>query len=198
MAIDFTLSTDVQNPSGKVRLVTSLELYAQVPDANGTYYSTPIGMAQKMNIQENRHIDYNFVIGNKNPSRCRDLIPGPVIQSTIEMSMVSLYVTNGIGLFTTPNPQSTAVAPALPYNTRPFNIVERWLNPSTGNTLYEMIYTGCYIERYTMPRDMTSGQIIKVVEDMTVHFKDIVYVPSSDFESDVAGGTLGNPFIAQP
>lgn len=197
MAIDFTFSADVLNPDGKVRLITSLELYAQVPDATGTYYSTPIGMAQKMDISEQREVIYNFVIGNKNPSRCRDLIPGPVRQSTATLSMVSLYVANGIGLFTTPNPSSTAVSPALPYNTRPFNIAERWINPSTGNTLYEIIYTGCYISQYTMNRNMTDADL-RVMEDMTVHFKDIVYVPSSNFQSDVAGGTLGNPFNTQP
>ena len=117
--IDFTFATDVLNPDGKVRLITSLELYAQVPDTDGTYYSTPIGMAQRMDISEQRNIVYNFVIGNKNPSRCRDLIPGPVIQSTIQLDMVSLYTVNGIGLFTVPNPQTSAVAPALPYNTPP-------------------------------------------------------------------------------
>lgn len=191
--IDFTFATDVLNPDGKVRLVTSLELYAQVPDANGVYYSTPIGMAKKMDVAEQRDIDYNFVIGNKNPSRCRDLIPGPVSRSTIELNMVSLYVVNGIGLFTVPNPSTSAVAPALPYNTRPFNIVERWLNPSTGNTLYEMMYTGCYISNYSMPKSMQSNDI-KVMENMTVHFKDIVYVPAATFEADIAGGTLGNPF----
>lgn len=196
--IDFTFATDVLNPDGKVRLITSLELYAQVPDTDGTYYSTPIGMAQRMDISEQRNIVYNFVIGNKNPSRCRDLIPGPVIQSTIQLDMVSLYTVNGIGLFTVPNPQTSAVAPALPYNTRPFNIVERWLNPSTGNTLYEMMYTGCYIANYTMPRQMQGGQDIRVMENMQVHFKDIVYVPAATFESDIAGGTLGNPFTQQP
>lgn len=192
--IDFTFATDVLNPDGKVRLVTSLELYAQVPDANGVYYSTPIGMAKRMDVSEQRPMDYNFVIGNKNPSRCRDLIPGPVTQSTISLDMVSLYVVNGIGLFTVPNPSASAVAPALPYNTRPFNIVERWLNPSTGNTLYEMMYTGCYIERYSMPKSLQSTNDIKVMENMTVHFKDIVYVPAATFEADIAGGTLGNPF----
>lgn len=197
MAIDFTFATDVLNPDGKVRLITSLELYAQVPDASGTYYSTPIGMAQSMDINENRNIVYNFVIGNKNPSRCRDLIPGPVTSSTVHLNMVSLYVCNGIGLFTTPNPSSTAVSPALPYNTRPFNIAERWINPSTGNTLYEIIYTGCYIRSYNMNRRMDQ-QDIRVMEDMNVDFKDIVYVPSSNFQSDVAGGTLGNPFNTQP
>ena len=196
--IDFTFATDVLNPDGKVRLVTSLELYAQVPAADGTYYSTPVGMAQRMNITEQRNITYNFVIGNKNPSRCRDLIPGPVLQSTIDLDMVSLYVVNVIGLFTVPNPTSQAVAPALPYNTRPFNIVERWINPSTGHTLYEMMYTGCYIESYSMPREMVSGSDIRVTENMKVHFKDIVYVPSAEFPSDISGGTLGNPFVQQP
>lgn len=196
--IDFTFATDVLNPDGKVRLITSLELYVQVPAADGTYYSTPVGMAQQMDIHEHRNVVYNFVIGNKNPSRCRDLIPGPVDNSTITLKMVSLYTVNGIGLFTTPKPTSSAVAPALPYNTRPFNIAERWLNPSTGHTLYEMLYTGCYIEQYDMPRQMDSGSDIRVTENMTVHFKDIVYVPSSDFEADIAGGTLGNPFIQQP
>ena len=192
--IDFTYATDVLNPNGKVRLVTSLELYAQVPDSSGTYYSVPVGMAQKFDVEERREITYNFVIGNKNPSRVRDLIPGPVNNSTIRIGMVSLYSVNGIGLFTIPNPTSRAVAPALPYNTRPFNLTERWLNPSTGNTLYEISYTGCYIENYSTPKTMDSGRDIRVIEDMTVHFKDIVYVPASTFDQDIAGGTLGNPF----
>lgn len=191
--IDFTFATDVLNPEGKVRLVTSLELFVRVPDSTGTYYSTPVGMAQKMDVREQREIVYNFVIGNKNPSRCRDLIPGPVRSSTIALDMVSLYTANGIGLLTVANPTSTAVAPALPYNTKPFDLVERWLNPSTGHTLYEMIYTGCYIRDYSMPKAMNESDI-RVVESMNVDFKDIVYVPSSDFEADVAGGTLGNPF----
>ncbi len=191
--IDFTFATDVLNPDGKVRVVTSLELFARVPDRNGNYYQVPVGMAQSMDVNERRHIDYNFVIGNKNPSRVRDLIPGPVNNSTIRLDMVSLYQVNGIGLFTTPNPTSIAFAPALPYNVRPFDIGERWINPSTGHTLYELIYTGCYIENVDTPKKM-DGSVIKVMENMTVHFKDITYVPSSDFEADVAGGTLGNPF----
>lgn len=192
--IDFTFATDVLNPNGKVRLITSCELEVKVPDANGVYYSTPIGMAQRMDVSETRNVTYNFVIGNKNPSRCRDLIPGPVTQSTIQLDMVSLYSVNGIGLFTVPHPTTTAVAPALPYNTRPFSVVERWINPSTGHTLYEISYEGCYISNYTMPKNMNSGSDIRVMENMTVHFKDIVYVPQADFEADAAGGTLGNPF----
>lgn len=197
MAIDFTFATDVLNPQGKVRVVTSLELFARVPDANGNYYQVPVGMAQSMNVDESRHIDYNFVIGNTNPSRVRDLIPGPVNSSTIQLNMVSLYQTNGIGLFTVPNPTAIAFAPAVPYNTRPFDIGERWINPSTGHTLYELIYTGCYIESASTPKAIEGGQPIKVVETIKVHFKDIAYVPSSDFASDVAGGTLGNPFAQQ-
>ena len=192
--IDFTFATDVLNPDGKVRLVTSLELFARVPDASGNYYQVPVGMAQRMDVNERRNVVYNFVIGNKNPSRVRDLIPGPVINSTIQLDMVSLYVVNGIGLFTVPNPSAIAFAPALPYNTRPFDVGERWINPSTGHTLYELIYTGCYIESVDTPKQMTDGNDIRVVENMTVHFKDITYVPSSDFEADAAGGTLGNPF----
>jgi len=191
--IDFTFATDVLNPEGKVRLVTSLELFVRVPDSTGTYYSTPVGMAQNFDVNETRNIVYNFVIGNRNPSRCRDLIPGPVNSSTIALHMVSLYQVNGIGLFTTPHPTDKAIAPALPYNKRPFDLVERWLNPSTGHTLYEIIYTGCYIRNYTMPKSMNE-QDIRVVEQMNVDFKDIVYVPSSDFDGDIAGGTLGNPF----
>lgn len=191
--IDFTFATDVLNPDGKVRLVTSLELFARVPDASGNYYQVPVGMAKQMDVTERRNIDYNFVIGNKNPSRVRDLIPGPVNNSTITLHMVSLYQVNGIGLFTVPNPKTIAFAPALPYNTRPFDVGERWINPSTGVTLYELIYTGCYIENVNTPKRM-DGNDIKVVEDMTIHFKDITYVPSSEFESEVAGGTLGNPF----
>lgn len=194
--IDFTFATDVLNPEGKVRLVTSLELFVRVPDATGTYYSTPVGMAQKIDVSEERNIVYNFVIGNRNPSRCRDLIPGPVTSSTLSLDMVSLYQVNGIGLFTVPQPTDKAIAPALPYNKRPFDLVERWLNPSTGHTLYEIIYTGCYIRNYTMPKSMNDGSDIRVVENMNVDFKDIVYVPSSDFDADIAGGTLGNPFQA--
>lgn len=192
--IDFTFATDVLNPDGKVRLVTSLELFARVPDASGNYYQVPVGMAQRMDVNERRNVVYNFVIGNKNPSRVRDLIPGPVNNSTIQLDMVSLYVVNGIGLFTVPNPSAIAFAPALPHNTRPFDVGERWINPSTGHTLYELIYTGCYIESVDTPKQMTDGNDIRVVENMTVHFKDITYVPSSDFEADAAGGTLGNPF----
>lgn len=193
MAIDFTFATDVLNPDGKVRLVTSLELFARVPDSNGNYYQVPVGMARRMDVHESRNVEYNFVIGNKNPSRVRDLIPGPVNNSTITLEMVSLYQVNGIGLFTVPNPTAIALSPAVPYNTRPFDVGERWLNPSTGHTLYELIYTGCYIESVDTPKQM-DGQDIRVVENMTVHFKDITFVPSSDFEADVAGGTLGNPF----
>lgn len=193
--IDFTFATDVLNPDGKVRLVTSLELFVKVPDASGTYYRTPVGMAQNFDVNETRNIVYNFVIGNKNPSRCRDLIPGPVNSSTISLHMVSLYQVNGIGLFTVPNPTDRALAPALPYNKRPFDLVERWLNPSTGHTLYEIVYTGCYIRNYTTPKSMNE-QDIRVVENMNVDFKDIVFVPSSEgyLDEDIAGGTLGNPF----
>lgn len=191
--IDFTYATDVLNPEGKVQLVTSLELFVRVPDASGTYYSTPVGMAQDFNVDETRNVVYNFVIGNRNPSRARDLIPGPVTTSTIRLKMVSLYVMNGIGLFTTPNPAAMAFAPALPQNTRPFDLVERWINPSTGHTLYEILYTGCFINHCSSPKAM-NGSDIRVIHDMSVTFKDILYVPSSDLQSDIAGGTLGNPF----
>ena len=193
MAIDFKFATDVLNPDGKVRLITSLELYAKVYDSTGKGYSVPVGMAQQFTVNETRNVTYNYVIGNKSPSRCRDLIPGPVTQSTIRLDMVTLYSVNGIGLFTIPNPSASAVAPALPYNTRPFDLVERWLNPSTGNTLYEISYTGCYISNYDSPKQM-NAQDIRVMENMTVYFKDIVYVPADTFQQDLAGGTLGNPF----
>ena len=192
--IDFKFAADVLNPNGKVRVVTALELYAQVPDADGVYYSVPVGMAQNIDISERREITYNFVIGNKNPSRVRDLIPGPVTSSTIRLNMVSLFSVNGIGLFSIPNPKDRAIAPALPYNTRPFNLVERWLNPSTGNTLYEVSYTGCYIRDYSAPKSIDGGRDIRVIENMDIDFKDIVYVPAATFDTDIASGTLGNPF----
>lgn len=191
--IDFTYATDVLNPDGKVRLITSLEIYAQVQDATGTYYSVPVGMAQNFDTNERRNIVYNWVIGNKNPSRARDLIPGVVDASTINVNFVTLYVVNGIGLFTIPNPKNKAIAPALPYNTRPFNVVERWLNPSTGNTLYELQYTGCYISECRSNKKMEANDL-RVMEDLTIYFKDIVYVPAGTFDQDIAGGTLGNPF----
>lgn len=192
--IDFKFATDPLNPDGKVKVVTSLELYAKVPDSNGTYYSVPVGMAQSIDVDESRSVQYNFVIGNKNPSRCRDLIPGPVTKSTLRIGMVTLYSVNGIGLFTIPNPSASAVAPALPYNTRPFDVVERWLNPSTGNTLYEISYTGCYINNYSAPKSIANASDIRVIETLNIDFKDIVYVPAATFEQDLAGGTLGNPF----
>jgi hypothetical protein len=190
--IDFTYSADVLNPDGKVKLITSLELYAQVPDSTGKYYSVPVGMAQQFDVSEQRTITYNFVIGNKNPSRCRDLIPCPVSQSTITLHMVSMYQVNGIGLLSTPNPTATAFKPALPQNVRPFNLVERWLNPSTGNTLYEIVYTGCYIASCSTPKTMNQNEI-RVIENMNIHFKDIQLTPGM-LDQDVSGGTLGNPF----
>lgn len=192
--IDFKFATDVLNPDGKVKVVTALELYAKVPDSSGTYYSVPVGMAQNIDVDESRSVTYNFVIGNKNPSRCRDLIPGPVTKSTLRLGMVTLFSVNGIGLFTVPDPKASAMAPALPYNTRPFDLVERWLNPSTGNTLYEISYTGCYINSYSSPKSIANASDIRVIETLNIDFKDIVYVPAATFEQDLAGGTLGNPF----
>ena len=191
--IDFTYATDVLNPNGKVRVITSLELYAQVPDSTGKIYSVPVGMAQNFDIDESRNVVYNFVIGNKNPSRARDLIPGVVDQSTIGIKFVTLYSVNGIGLFTQPNPSSKALAPAVPYNTRPFNLVERWLNPSTGNTLYEIQYTGCYIASCRSSRQMDARDL-RIMEDLTVHFKDVELIEAPTFSQDIASGTLGNPF----
>ena len=200
MSIDFTFATDVLNPEGKVRLVTSLELEAQVLDDTGEVaYSVPVGMAQRMDVDESRNVEYNFVIGNRNPSRARDLIPGPVNKSTIRLEMVSLYSTNGIGLFV-PNKQGgsitrptlTAFAPALPYNTRPFNVCERWLNPTTGHTLYTISYTGCYIENISTPKQM-DGNDIRVTESIDVVFKDVMWSIDKLIE-DAQGGSLGNPF----
>jgi len=202
MSIDFTFATDVLNPQGKVRLVTSLEIEAQILGDNGDVaYSVPVGMAQSMDVDESRSVEYNFVIGNKNPSRARDLIPGPVNKSTIRLEMVSLYSTNGIGLFVPhrdskddpiTRPTITAFAPALPYNTRPFNLCERWFNPTTGNTLYTIVYTGCFIESMSTPKKMSESDI-RVIESMDVVFKDITW-SIDKLNEDATNGSLGNPF----
>ena len=194
MAIDFTFATDVLNPDGKVRLITSLELFVRTPDDKGEYKQyTPVGLAQSMDVNEDRNIVYNFVIGNKNPARCRDLIPGPVTSSTIALNMVTLYQVNGVGLLSVHNPTTKAINPGLPYNKRPFELVERWFNPTSGKTLYEIIYTGCYIRNYSSPKTM-DGNDIRVFENMNVDFKDLYFVASDDFDSEIASGTLGQPF----
>jgi len=196
MAIDFTYATNVLNSKGKLRLITSLELYARVPDLTDPElkYEVPVGMAQQFDVNESRQVIYNFVIGNTNPARCRDLVPGAIQRSTVQLHFVSLYTTNGIGLFVTPNPTKYAFSPSVPDNTRPFDLVERWMDASTGLTVYEIIYKNCYIEQYTAPKNMTTGADLRVVENMTIHYQDVSFVPASDFEAQIDSGTMGNPF----
>lgn len=198
MAINHTYATDALNPLGKPRLVTALELYARVPraDGSGNYDLVDVGTCTDMTVNESRNVVYNFVIGNVNPSTARDLIPGPVNQSTLNMNMVALYTQNGIGLFSedvqNPNIPGTRFTASVRYNTRPFDVVERWLNPSTGNTVYEVVYTGCYIASQNTPRRM-DGSDIRVMENLTIHFKETYIVPGENLQSDIAGGSLGNP-----
>jgi hypothetical protein len=196
MAIDFTFSTDVSNPKGTVRLVTALELYAKVPDATDPTikHQVPIGIAQEFTQNEQRPVIYNWVLGNRNPSRPRDLIPGVITQSTLRLSMVALYTANGLGLLSIPNPATQAIAPALPYNKRPFDLVERWFNAATGVTVYELIYVNCFASDLESRKIMQSGDDLRVMDGLTVHYQDMLFVPSSDFETQIATGTFGNPF----
>ena len=197
MAIDNTYATDALNPLGKPRLVTALELYARVPKADGSGYDlVDVGTAQSCNLSESRNVTYNFVIGNINPSTARDLIPGPVTSSKLQMDMVALYTQNGIGLFSedvkNPNIPGCRFAASIRYNTRPFDVIERWINPTTGNTVYEVVYTGCYINSQQSNRTMNAGDI-RVMENLSIDFKETYIVPGENLASDVAGGSLGYP-----
>lgn len=197
MAINNTYATDALNPAGKPRLVTALELYARVPRADGTGYDlVDVGTAQSADISESRAITYNFVIGNIDPSTARDLIPGPVNSSKLTMNMVALYTQNGVGLFSedvkNPNIKGCRLSASIRYNTRPFDVIERWINPTTGNTVYEVMYTGCYIESQQATRTMQGGDI-RVMENIVIDFKETYIVPGDNLESDINGGSLGFP-----
>ena len=197
MAIDFTYATDVLNTKGKLRLITSLELFARLYESSDptTPHEVPIGMAQQFDVNESRNIAYNFVIGNTHPARARDLVPGAITASSITLHMVSLYTVNGIGLFTKIDPTKYAFDPDVSHNTRPFDLVERWMDASTGSTVYEIIYKNCYVASCNTPKSMNNAQDLRVVENMTVNYQDVAFVPASDFESQIDSGTMGNPFI---
>lgn len=196
--INSKYSIDVLNPLGKVRLVTANEVYVRVPrkDGSGVYDSVNAGIVLSYTINEQRAIIYNFVIGNSDPNTARDLIPCPVNSSTITFKLVSLYTQNGIGLFSTdvknPDVSGLQVGASIRANTRPFDFVERWINATTGNTVYEVVYSGCWIGSQDASRAM-DAQDTREIENLTVHFKTASLLPGEKLASEIASGTLGTP-----
>lgn len=196
MAIDFTYSPDALNDDGKTVLASALELVAEVPNADGSTTDVPIGMARTMNVNERRSIIYNFVIGNKDPSTARDLIPGPIEESTIQMNTIVFYKANLIGVVSTdtknPPIPGTRYSASIRYNTRPFVIKEIWYNPTTGNVVYIQSYQGCLISDAQKTRSYDNTSDLRALEDVTIHFKTTSIVTGEGIDDP----SLGNMFPA--
>lgn len=173
--IDFTYAPDPINPDGKVELVSSLEIYADVPRADGTTEKVYCGIARSMTINERRSIIYNFVIGHKDPSTARDLIPGPIEESTIDMDTMVFFKVNAVGLFSTdirnPNVPGSRYAASVRYQTKPFTVIEKWSNPTTGNVVYEQSYDGCMIESCQKTASYENTGDLRVLETVRMHYK---------------------------
>lgn len=174
MQTDWEYAPDPYNEDGKVMLMSALKLYAEIINKDTTTTLVPIGMANSMDVDERRNIVYNFVIGNKDPSTARDLIAGPVDQSTIQIGTVVMYKANLIGLVSedskNPNVEGSRYSASIRSQTRPFTIIETWTNPATAQVVLTQSYLGCMIESCRKQRSMANTDW-RVLEDLTVHFK---------------------------
>lgn len=153
------------NPNGDVKLVTSLKLY--VTDMTGA--RTEIGTAVNLNPSERRPVTYNFVIGNNPPDEARDLIPGPVNDSTLSLDFVCLYTKSVIKALGDANGNAFLVS--IREQNRPIDIEEVWRNPATGDTR-TIRYVGCYFNSYSSRRDISSGDI-RVMESVSLTYRTI-------------------------
>ena len=179
MEIDYRYAPDPYNEDGKVMLVSALKLYAEVLNRDTTKTLVPIGMANSMDVDERRQVIYNFVIGNRDPSTARDLIAGPVEQSTLSVGTIVMYKANLIGLVSEdakhPYVEGSRYVASIRSQTRPFTMREVWMNPSKGDNGEGQVvliqsYLGCMIESCRKQRSMQNTDW-RVLEDVVIHFK---------------------------
>lgn len=179
MAIrDYTFAMDPQNTLGKQQLSSDLTLQAWVPvSRNSTEKErVTLGFAQSITVDESRAVTYSYVIGNQDPSRPRDLIPSAIQNSTLRIPCLVFWKVNPVGLFSNNKPENervagTRLASSLSYQTKPFDVVETWTNPTTGNVVYTQTYKDCYIESCGHTADNPGNADIRVATDVLIHFK---------------------------
>ena len=196
--IDYTYAPNpINEKNGTVMLMSALKLYAEITDNDGNTKQVPIGMANSMDVNERRNIIYNFVIGNTDPSTARDLIAGPVEESTISVGTIVMYKANLIGLLSNGAGNNTndgsLYAASIRYQTRPFKLVEQWVNPAVdpkngGQVVLTQTYNGCMISDVRKTRSMQNTDW-RVLEDVTIHFKNTDLVVN---EQAINNWALGN------
>ena len=192
---NYQFAIDPQNTMGKQLLASDLDLYAYVPKSRNSTEKERvwIGFAQNASVDETRTVNYSYVIGNSDPSTARDLIPGPIQQSTITLSCLVYHKLNPVGLFSNNKPSDEDVsgsrlASSIRYQTRPFDIVETWTNPTTGKVVYTQTYKDCYIESAGHTSDYNSSDL-RVTTDVKIHFKTTVIEIN---KSEINNPSLGN------
>lgn len=175
---DLTYAMDPQNTLGKQQLSSDLTLQAWVPvSRNSTQKErVTLGFAQSITVDESRAITYSYVIGNQDPSRARDLIPSAIQESTLRIPCLVFWKVNPVGLFSNNKPENeqvggTRLASSLSYQTKPFDVVETWTNPTTGNVVFTQTYKDCYISSCGHTADNPGNSDIRVATDVTIHFK---------------------------
>ncbi len=195
---NYQFAIDPQNTMGKQLLASDLDLYAYVPKSRNSTEKERvwIGFAQNSTVSENRTVNYSYVIGNSDPSTARDLIPGPIQTSTIRLDCLVYHKLNPVGLFSNNKPEGEAVsgsrlASSIRYQTRPFDIVETWTNPTTGKVVYTQTYKDCYIESAGHTSDYNSSDL-RVTTDVLIHFKTTVIEIN---KSEINNPSLGNLVI---
>jgi hypothetical protein len=192
MQVDYTYAPDPYNEDGKVMLMSALKLYAEVLNKDTTKTLVPIGMANSMDVDERRNIVYNFVIGNRDPSTARDLIAGPVEESTMQVGSVVMYKANLIGLVSedakNPTIQGTRYVASIRSQTRPFTMIETWVNPATEQVVLTQKYLGCMIASCRKQRSMQNTDW-RILEDLTIHFKTTQLEVN---EAAISDPSLGN------
>lgn len=193
MQVDYTYAPDPYNEDGKVMLMSALKLYAEVLNKDTSKTLVPIGMANSMDVDERRQVIYNFVIGNRDPSTARDLIAGPVEQSTLSVGTIVMYKANLIGLVSedakNPHVPGARYSASIRSQTRPFTMIETWTNPATEQVVLTQSYMGCMIESCRKQRSMQNTDW-RVLEDLVIHFKTTKLEVNEDAINDPSLGTL--------
>lgn len=193
MQVDYTYAPDPYNEDGKVMLMSALKLYAEIINRDTSKTLVPIGMANSMDVDERRQVIYNFVIGNRDPSTARDLIAGPVEQSTLSVGTIVMYKANLIGLVSedakNPNVAGARYSASIRSQTRPFTMIETWTNPATEQVVLTQSYMGCMIESCRKQRSMQNTDW-RVLEDLVIHFKTTKLEVNEDAINDPSLGTL--------
>lgn len=193
MQVDYTYAPDPYNEDGKVMLMSALKLYAEVLNKDTSKTLVPIGMANSVDVDERRQVIYNFVIGNRDPSTARDLIAGPVEQSTLSVGTIVMYKANLIGLVSedakAPKVQGARYSASIRSQTRPFTMIETWTNPATEQVVLTQSYMGCMIESCRKQRSMQNTDW-RVLEDLVIHFKTTKLEINEDAINDPSLGNL--------